>query len=668
MHLLDLQTFRLLFTLTAPSSFTPRAPSRSVLNTTTSATSGVNIESLESFPLSRPQMASQTSLLIQNANKTFILTRIRAVFRRVAHLKIHKTKTSAQPKPAKAEPNVMKNVTEDNENDNVARGSDTFCAVDQNSAFILQPIPHSQQKVLGMDHILHACGSGQEERTSNDFNNFDFFGTSSETLNDIDMATGKSTDPRLGRFSEPTHAEPGLPASLADPGPFLVSEPVLQDMCTFGSGDSPPLPFQNLDSYLPTRPPFLSEAATEQAGSGPSGHVSVPESRGSGQRHGDSIMVGNDTLEQLGLGLSRSLTPRTAASRLTAVTAEIARQEEAPPSLPPTEVQPLPDKKVFPRTVHIPNDVDPLVRIYLEQRNNRICEFVGIHERKRNNVAAKRSRVTRLESLGSYERLYYEATAELRFYRLQAVCEGLDGGRWEALTDEQRARWHDYVIREALENKALNLREKRAAQRQNRTKGAARARGTASVKTAAQNAIIRRAEIAADTRMPMNTYLSREVDSWLSQRKHMNTEEVLATLDDDISGDWTNVNQELLDPEKMLELLDPVRETLSTYTGDIQDALIELVSRIETDDTSKPTDEQREELVAAIVAYVELAAAAGDSDAAMRGLLADADAAFEEFAVTKAKDKGCAYKKLSNLFGVKKTQRERQQRQQAKKK
>ncbi|GJN67116.1 hypothetical protein VFPFJ_00700 [Purpureocillium lilacinum] len=491
-----------------------------------------------------------------------VITRIKSIFKRIASLNTKKTKTPDQSRPTKIDSGMMTPEGGNNGHNTDILDPETHSAVDRNPVAILQPTPHSGQTGLGMDRILNVCESGLEEVNSNEFSTFDFFGASSETLGESGMAAGRSqepTDPGLGRSADYTHLQPGDSATLTEPGPFLAGEPAMQAMYSFSHGDEPPLPFHSLASSLrASGAPVEMDSAANQAEQRPSGLVPTPEGGNEEEQQGDRIVVGKDTLEDLGLGIPRSISPRTAATRRMAVTAEIARQEEAPPSLPPTEVQPLPDKRVFPRTVHIPNDIDPLVRMYLEQRNNRICEFVGIHERKRNNVAAKRSRVTRLESLGSYERLYYQATAELRFYRLQAVCEGLGGGAWEALTEEQRARWQDYVIREALDNKATNLREKRAAQRQNRTKGAARARGTASVRSAAQKAIIRRAQIAAEAQMPMNAYLSREVDTWLSQRKDMTTEEVLATLDDDITDDWTDIDEELIDPEQMLELLDPV--------------------------------------------------------------------------------------------------------------
>ncbi|KAL3955331.1 hypothetical protein ACCO45_010894 [Purpureocillium lilacinum] len=93
----------------------------------------------------------------------------------------------------------------------------------------------------------------------------------------------------------------------------------------------------------------------------------------------------------------------------------------------------------------------------------------------------------------------------------------------------------------------------------------------------------------------------------------------------------------------------------------------ELVWRIEDDETSRPDDAQRQELVAALAAYVEQAAAAGALPDEMRALLEEADALFEEYAITRAGEKGSAYKKLSNLFTVKKTQRDRQQKRQTRK-
>ncbi|GJN67115.1 hypothetical protein PLIIFM63780_004588 [Purpureocillium lilacinum] len=108
-------------------------------------------------------------------------------------------------------------------------------------------------------------------------------------------------------------------------------------------------------------------------------------------------------------------------------------------------------------------------------------------------------------------------------------------------------------------------------------------------------------------------------------------------------------------------------EMLLDYRGDMQSMVTELVWRIEDDETSRPDDAQRQELVAALAAYVEQAAAAGALPDEMRALLEEADALFEEYAITRAGEKGSAYKKLSNLFTVKKTQRDRQQKRQTRK-
>ena len=108
-------------------------------------------------------------------------------------------------------------------------------------------------------------------------------------------------------------------------------------------------------------------------------------------------------------------------------------------------------------------------------------------------------------------------------------------------------------------------------------------------------------------------------------------------------------------------------EMLLDYRGDMQSMVTELVWRIEDDETSRPDDAQRQELVAALAAYVEQAAAAGALPDEMRALLEEADALFEEYAITRAGEKGSAYKKLSNLITVKKTQRDRQQKRQTRK-
>ncbi|KAJ6444274.1 Protein YIP [Purpureocillium lavendulum] len=491
----------------------------------------------------------------------FPFVTLRALLRRITHSQ--QPETTETPKRS---PSILKTTTIEmsvapdpnfhtNNND-----INTYRGVQRSADSLYQPVPQSSQNTTAMNRLLKACGSGRDNMETNQYNDFNFFNSASESTPDTTAAVqDNNSDHGVDCLAEATRSEPDPAATLMEAGTYLAGEPALHTAYPFDHDDSEPLEFDNLDAYLPASEPGVVEDAGRRAVSPPSESIPTPASEADDQPQNEPIMVGDVRLDDLGLGLPPPDTPSSNALRRRAVEAEVARQAAAPPSLPPTEVQPLPPKIIFPRTVQIPNGMDPVVRTYLEQRNNRICELVGVHERRRNNVAAKRSRVTRLESLGSYESLFYTVMAELRFYRLQAAREGLNPRAWEELTEEQRDRMRENVVREALEVKTKALREKRAIQRQHRTRGAARARGTASVKSAAQKAILRRAQTAAEARLSINSYLQREVDSWLTRRKDMTQEEVLASLDDDDEDDddWTDTSSELLDAEEMISAIDP---------------------------------------------------------------------------------------------------------------
>lgn len=101
-------------------------------------------------------------------------------------------------------------------------------------------------------------------------------------------------------------------------------------------------------------------------------------------------------------------------------------------------------------------------------------------------------------------------------------------------------------------------------------------------------------------------------------------------------------------------------EVLASYSGDIQSALMETVSRMETEETAQVTEDVRQELVQIVISYLETCEAIGDDNNAMRQNLADVNAEFGR--IVSSSERGSPYRKLINLFNVKKSQRQRRAR------
>ena len=133
--------------------------------------------------------------------------------------------------------------------------------------------------------------------------------------------------------------------------------------------------------------------------------------------------------------------------------AEAKFQEQHPPILPLSKIQPVTPKEQVEDFLDFPEDLDAAERERRVRRNNEIAGRLQRIDRERNNQAAKRSRQTRLESLNNTRVLLNEKTAECAWFRLKLMAAGGSAQEWDQVPAEVKTA----MIREISER--VNLVE-----------------------------------------------------------------------------------------------------------------------------------------------------------------------------------------------------------------
>ncbi|EQK98328.1 hypothetical protein G6O67_000288 [Ophiocordyceps sinensis] len=150
------------------------------------------------------------------------------------------------------------------------------------------------------------------------------------------------------------------------------------------------------------------------------------------------ILIAGHSLLELGLEIPSVMGNDEAARRKRAILDELRYQRDNPPTLPPSKVRDLPPKEELPPYIEIPAGLDPESQRLIEAENNRIASLAQTIDRKRNNMAAKKSRELRVEGLNGYRKLYLETTAKHFYHRLVDVASGRDPDSWERLPENIR--------------------------------------------------------------------------------------------------------------------------------------------------------------------------------------------------------------------------------------
>ncbi|PQK09781.1 hypothetical protein BB8028_0002g01050 [Beauveria bassiana] len=173
-------------------------------------------------------------------------------------------------------------------------------------------------------------------------------------------------------------------------------------------------------------------------------HASSSSSAGTGGPSACTLRIGGYTLEEAGIKLPPSLSDAERRRRLRIIAEELHHEATHPPVLPPSQVPDLPEKpppvplpKILPGMTHAQREATSAEILRLSQAQKRA-------DQSRNNLAAKKSRMLRLECLDN-TRLQLDAkSAECIWLRVQIVA--LSG---EPLPRRPSEAWggFDYVYR-----------------------------------------------------------------------------------------------------------------------------------------------------------------------------------------------------------------------------
>jgi hypothetical protein len=134
---------------------------------------------------------------------------------------------------------------------------------------------------------------------------------------------------------------------------------------------------------------------------------------------------GTIPLEQVSLRMPAKLTDQQRGQFMTKLQQELQRQEANPPALPPSRVQPLPPKVFTAEYIDI-TEVPEEEREVAWEKNRKVSEALQQVEKERNNMAAKKSRETRIEALKQTRTILNRKTAECNWMRLKVIELGGD--------------------------------------------------------------------------------------------------------------------------------------------------------------------------------------------------------------------------------------------------
>lgn len=145
----------------------------------------------------------------------------------------------------------------------------------------------------------------------------------------------------------------------------------------------------------------------------------------------EMMRLGGFTLEEACITLPADLDPQERNRRLDLIAGEVIYEEEHPPVLPPTKVQDLPDKKPPCEMPKLRSDMPRALYDDTEAEIRRLSEVNKRADQERNNMAAKKSRLLRVEALENMRLLLNAKAAECFWLRLQlvALTGGTEGGR-----------------------------------------------------------------------------------------------------------------------------------------------------------------------------------------------------------------------------------------------
>ncbi|KAK7422242.1 hypothetical protein QQX98_001765 [Neonectria punicea] len=226
---------------------------------------------------------------------------------------------------------------------------------------------------------------------------------------------------------------------------------------------------QQASTPPPAIPPFgVSALNLPSSHISPASLVSPPNSR-IDRSHAPHVSVGGFPAEAASLVIPGNLTPNEFHRRANEMERELAYQRANPPALPKSDIPELPEKPPSEPWRRFPNNVTPEQRRAIEAENNRIATTNQRIERERNNQAAKKSRMKRLEALERTRRILNDRSAECDWWRLKAMSLGASVSEWDNLPDEIKMNMVDEIKDRVQAMDSLLEEDKRDQETRRRT-------------------------------------------------------------------------------------------------------------------------------------------------------------------------------------------------------
>ncbi|KEY70908.1 hypothetical protein S7711_00750 [Stachybotrys chartarum IBT 7711] len=179
------------------------------------------------------------------------------------------------------------------------------------------------------------------------------------------------------------------------------------------------------------------------------------------------VLIAGCTLASARLCLPSNMAPHDKAAMHARVLAELSLHEARLPVLPASRIPALPPKPRLAAYVEIPEG-DERERQQARAFNNAISDQSQTIERQRNNMAAKKSRAVRVESLDNARRMLVDQAAELCWMRTQLVMAGGDPAAYDRLPAPVRAGMRDNIAARVASLEDQNKEAKKRAELQAR--------------------------------------------------------------------------------------------------------------------------------------------------------------------------------------------------------
>lgn len=155
---------------------------------------------------------------------------------------------------------------------------------------------------------------------------------------------------------------------------------------------------------------------------------------------------------------------------------ELKRQDENPPILPESKVPSLPPKPALRDFFDVNSATTQEEVERLREENNKLTEEQALEDRQRNNMAAKKSRETRIEALRNSRAMLHETSAEKDWLRMKLITQRGDPDEWLSLPTETRVKLvnevekrvlaHEQAVATEKKNKEADTRAQRTRDRQ----------------------------------------------------------------------------------------------------------------------------------------------------------------------------------------------------------